>query len=89
MVYEIGIHESEGGRADVMRCRFRDSVATRLLAGRGVELPGIFTAQVVDDCLGFITRSPDEYGCRYAPASLLKNSEVSVRSTAQAGLPPG
>ena len=60
MIYEIRVYEAVEGRAEAMRRRFRDSVATKFFPRHGIELVGVFTAPAEDGRLTYMTRFVDE-----------------------------
>lgn len=60
MIYEIRVYEAVEGRAEAMRRRFRDSVATKFFPRHGIELVGAFTAPAEDGRLTYMTRFADE-----------------------------
>ena len=56
MIYEIRVYEAVEGRADAMRRRFADNVATTFFPRHGIELVGAFKAPVEDGRLTYMTR---------------------------------
>ena len=60
MIYEIRVYEAAEGRAEAMRRRFADNVATRFFPRHGIELVGAFTAPDEDGRLTYMTRFADE-----------------------------
>ena len=60
MIYEIRVYEAAEGKAEAMRRRFLDIVATRFFPRHGIELVGTFTAQTEDGRLTYMTRFADE-----------------------------
>jgi hypothetical protein len=60
LVYEIRVYEAAEGRADAMRRRFCDHVATKFFPRHGIELVGAFTAPAEDGRLTYMTRFADE-----------------------------
>jgi hypothetical protein len=60
LIYEIRIYEAAEGRADAMRRRFCDHVATKFFPRHGIELVGAFTAPAEDGRLTYMTRFTDE-----------------------------
>jgi hypothetical protein len=44
LIYEVRVYEAVEGRADAMRRRFIDVVATKFFPRHGIELLGAFTA---------------------------------------------
>jgi hypothetical protein len=60
LIYEIRVYEAAEGRADAMRRRFCDHVATRFFPRHGIELVGVFTAPAEDGRLTYMTRFTDE-----------------------------
>jgi NIPSNAP len=60
LIYEIRVYEAAEGRADAMRRRFCDNVATRFFPRHGIELMGVFTAPAEDGRLTYVTRFADE-----------------------------
>jgi NIPSNAP len=60
LIYEIRIYEAAEGRADAMRRRFCDHVATKFFPRHGIELVGAFTAPAEDGRLTYMTRFKNE-----------------------------
>jgi NIPSNAP len=60
LIYEIRIYEAAEGRADAMRRRFCDHVATKFFPRHGIELVGAFAAPAEDGRLTYMTRFTDE-----------------------------
>ena len=61
MIYEIRVYEAaEDSKAQAMRARFYDHVATRFFPRHGIELLGAFTAPTEDGRLTYMTRFPSE-----------------------------
>jgi hypothetical protein len=60
LIYEIRVYEAAEGRADAMRRRFCDHVATKFFPRHGIELMGVFTAPAEDGRLTYMTRFADE-----------------------------
>jgi hypothetical protein len=54
------VYEAAEGRADAMRRRFCDHVATKFFPRHGIELVGVFTAPAEDGRLTYMTRFADE-----------------------------
>ena len=75
MIYEIRVYEAAEGRADAMRRRFYDNVATRFFPRHGIELLGAFTAAVDDGRLTYMTRFADEDARKKAWASFAADPE--------------
>ncbi len=75
MIYEIRVYEAAEGRADAMRRRFYDNVATRFFPRHGIELLGAFTASDDDGRLTYMTRFADEDARKKAWASFAADPE--------------
>jgi hypothetical protein len=60
LIYEIRVYEAAEGKADAMRRRFLDIVATKFFPRHGIELIGSFTSQTEDGRLTYMTRFADE-----------------------------
>ena len=60
MIYEIRVYEAAEGKADAMRRRFLEVVATKFFPRHGIELIGSFTSQTEDGRLTYMTRFVDE-----------------------------
>jgi hypothetical protein len=75
LIYEIRVYEAVEGRADAMRRRFADNVATRFFPRHGIELLGVFTAPVEDGRLTYMTRFADEDARKQAWASFSADPE--------------
>lgn len=75
LIYEIRIYEAVEGRADAMRRRFADNVATTFFPRHGIELVGAFTAPVDDGRLTYMTRFADEDARKKAWASFAADPE--------------
>jgi len=75
LIYEIRVYEAAEGRADAMRRRFRDHVATKFFPRHGIELLGAFAAPVEDGRLTYMTRFADEEQRKKAWASFAADPE--------------
>jgi hypothetical protein len=75
LIYEIRVYEAAEGRADAMRRRFCDNVATTFFPRHGIELLGVFTAPVEDGRLTYMTRFKDEDARKKAWASFAADPE--------------
>ena len=75
MIYEIRVYEAAEGRADAMRRRFYDNVATRFFPRHGIELLGAFAASVDDGRLTYMTRFANEDARKKAWASFAADPE--------------
>ena len=82
MIYEIRIYEAAEGRADAMRRRFRDNVATKFFPRHGIELVGAFTAPAEDGRLTYMTRFVDEDLRKKAWASFAADPEWAALKAA-------
>jgi len=88
LIYEIRVYEAVEGRADAMRRRFRDNVATRFFLRHGIELLGVFTAPVEDGRLTYMTRFTDEDARKKAWASFAADPEwAAVKAASETGGP--
>jgi len=84
LIYEIRVYEAEAGRADAMRRRFCDHVATRFFPRHGIELIGAFTAPVEDGRLTYMTRFADEDARKKAWASFAADPEwVALKAASE------
>jgi len=81
LIYEIRVYEAAEGRADTMRRRFRDNVATHFFPRHGIELLGAFTAPVEDGRLTYMTRFADEDARKKAWASFAADPEWAAVKT--------
>jgi hypothetical protein len=75
LIYEIRVYEAAEGRADAMRRRFYDNVATRFFPRHGIELLGAFMASVDDGRLTYMTRFANEDARKKAWASFAADPE--------------
>jgi hypothetical protein len=75
LIYEIRVYEAVEGRADAMRRRFADNVATTFFPRHGIELVGAFKAPVEDGRLTYMTRFADEDARKKAWASFAADPE--------------
>jgi len=75
LIYEIRVYEAAEGRAEAMRRRFRDEVATTFFPRHGIELLGAFTAPDEDGRLTYMTRFADEAARKKAWASFAADPE--------------
>jgi hypothetical protein len=75
LIYEIRVYEAAEGRAEAMRRRFADNVATRFFPRHGIELVGAFTAPEEDGRLTYMTRFADEAARKKAWASFAADPE--------------
>jgi hypothetical protein len=75
LIYEIRVYEAAEGRAEAMRRRFADNVATRFFPRHGIELVGAFTAPAEDGRLTYMTRFADEAARKQAWASFAADPE--------------
>ena len=82
MIYEIRVYEAAEGRADAMRRRFYNNVATRFFPRHGIELLGAFTAPVEDGRLTYVTRFADEDARKKAWASFAADPEWAALKAA-------
>ena len=82
MIYEIRVYEAAEGRADAMRRRFRDHVATKFFPRHGIELLGAFAAPVEDGRLTYMTRFADEEQRKKAWASFAADPDWAALKAA-------
>jgi hypothetical protein len=82
LIYEIRVYEAAEGRADAMRRRFRDNVATKFFPRHGIELVGAFTAPAEDGRLTYMTRFADEDARKKAWASFAADPEWAALKAA-------
>ena len=75
MIYEIRVYEAAEGRAEAMRRRFAENVATRFFPRHGIELVGAFTAPDEDGRLTYMTRFADEAARKQAWAAFAADPE--------------
>jgi hypothetical protein len=75
LIYEIRVYEAVEGRADAMRRRFADKVATTFFPRHGIELVGAFTAPVEDSRLTYMTRFADDDARKTAWAAFAADPE--------------
>jgi hypothetical protein len=82
LIYEIRVYEAAEGRADAMRRRFRDNVATKFFPRHGIELVGAFTAPAEDGRLTYMTRFADGDSRKKAWASFAADPEWAALKAA-------
>jgi len=82
LIYEIRIYEAAEGRAEAMRRRFSDYVATKFFPRHGIDLLGAFTAPVEDGRLTYMTRFADEESRKKAWASFAADPEWAALKAA-------
>ena len=82
MIYEIRVYEAAEGKADAMRRRFLDIVATKFFPRHGIELIGSFTSQIEDGRLTYMTRFADEDARRKAWAAFGADAEWAAAKVA-------
>jgi hypothetical protein len=82
LIYEIRVYEAADGRADAMRRRFCDHVASKFFPRHGIELLGAFTAPVEDGRLTYMTRFADEAARSKAWASFAADPEWAALKAA-------
>ena len=88
MIYEIRVYEAAEGRAEAMRRRFCDNVATCFFPRHGIELLGVFTAPLEDGRLTYMTRFADEDARKQAWASFAADPEwAAVKAASEADGP--
>jgi NIPSNAP len=88
LIYEIRVYEAVEGRADAMRRRFADKVATTFFPRHGIELVGAFTAPVEDGRLTYMTRFANEDARKKAWASFAADPEwAAVKAASETGGP--
>jgi NIPSNAP len=88
LIYEIRVYEAAEGRADAMRRRFCDLVATTFFPRHGIELVGAFTAPVEDGRLTYMTRFADEDARKKAWASFAADPEwAAAKAASETGGP--
>ena len=75
MIYEIRVYEAAEGKADAMRRRFLEVVATKFFPRHGIELIGSFTSQTEDGRLTYMTRFADEDARKKAWAAFGADTE--------------
>jgi hypothetical protein len=84
LIYEIRVYEAAEGRADAMRRRFCDHVASTFFPRHGIELLGAFTAPVEDGRLTYMTRFADEAARSKAWASFAADPEwAALKATSE------
>jgi hypothetical protein len=84
LIYEIRVYEAAEGRAEAMRRRFADNVATRFFPRHGIELVGAFTAPAEDGRLTYMTRFADEAARKQAWASFAADPEwAAVKASSE------
>jgi len=84
LIYEIRVYEAAEGRADAMRRRFAEKVATHFFPRHGIELVGAFTAPVEDGRLTYMTRFADEDTRQKAWASFAADPEwAAVKASSE------
>jgi hypothetical protein len=82
LIYEVRVYEAVEGRADAMRRRFIDVVATKFFPRHGIELLGAFTAPAEDGRLTYMTRFADEDARKKAWASFAADPEWATAKAA-------
>jgi hypothetical protein len=82
LIYEVRVYEAVEGRADAMRRRFIDVVATKFFPRHGIELLGAFTAPAEDGRLTYMTRFADEDARKKAWASFAADPEWAAAKAA-------
>lgn len=82
MIYEIRVYEAVEGRADAMRARFKDVVATTFFPRHGIELIGAFVAPEDDGRLTYMTRFKDEAARKAAWAAFGGDAEWAAAKKA-------
>jgi len=82
LIYEIRVYEAADGRADAMRRRFCDHVASKFFPRHGIELLGAFTAPLEDGRLTYMTRFADEAARSKAWASFAADPEWTALKAA-------
>ena len=89
LIYEIRVYEAAEGRADAMRRRFCDNVATRFFPRHGIALLGVFIASVEDGRLTYMTRFADEDARKRAWTAFAADPEwAAVKAASETdGLP--
>jgi hypothetical protein len=60
LIYEIRVYEAVEGKADAMRGRFFEHVASKFFPRHGIELVGAFKAPQEDGRLTYMTRFASE-----------------------------
>jgi len=88
LIYEIRVYEAAEGRADAMRRRFCDHVATKFFPRHGIELVGAFTAPAEDGRLTYMTRFADEDARKKAWAAFGADPEwVALKAASETNGP--
>jgi hypothetical protein len=82
LIYEIRVYEAVEGRADAMRARFKDVVATTFFPRHGIELIGAFVAPEDDGRLTYMTRFKDEAARKAAWAAFGGDAEWAAAKKA-------
>jgi hypothetical protein len=82
LIYEIRVYEAAEGKADAMRRRFLEVVATKFFPRHGIELIGSFTFQTEDGRLTYMTRFADEDARKKAWAAFGADAEWAAAKAA-------
>lgn len=82
MIYEIRVYEAVDGKADAMRRRFLDVVASKFFPKHGIELLGALTAPVEDGRLTYVTRFADEDARKAAWAAFAADQDWAAAKAA-------
>lgn len=89
MIYEIRVYEAHDGKAEAMRARFIDEVASKFFPRHGIELLGAFVSLNDGGRLTYMTRFEDEAAREKAWAAFSSDPEwgkVKAASEAQGPL---
>jgi hypothetical protein len=60
LIYEVRVYEAHERKAEALRARFTDEVASKFFPRHGIELVGVFTGLGDVDRLTYITRFENE-----------------------------
>lgn len=82
LIYEIRVYEAAEGKADAMRRRFLDVVASKFFPRHGIELLGALTAPTEDGRLTYVTRFADEDARKAAWAAFGSDQEWAAAKAA-------
>lgn len=88
MIYDIRVYEAWEGRAEAMRTRFFQEVASKFFPRHGIELVGAFVGLKEDGRLTYVTRFVDEATRETAWAAFSADPDwAKVKAASEAGGP--
>jgi hypothetical protein len=88
LIYDLRTYEAVDGKAEAMRTRFFQEVASKFFPRHGIELVGAFIGQKEDGRLTYITRFADEAAREAAWAAFSADPDwAKIKAASEVGGP--